>query len=109
LTLRRFRAIHCIKEKKGLIAMRMVNTEYTKRKRREKTKMSHDDFHRERLYQATLAIVRIMHTKNIIASSDFTKIELILLEKYKPLLGTLYSVNAGLFGNTVQKSNITQI
>jgi hypothetical protein len=86
----------------------MINTTYKNQKRREKTKMKQDDFKRERLYQVTLAIVRLMHTKNVIAASDLLRVEILLLEKYKPLLGCLYSTNARIHEAAAEKGNLTQ-
>ena len=53
--------------------------------------MSREQFERETLYQATMAITRMMLAKEIITGEDFSIIDTILREKYQPLLGGLYT------------------
>ena len=55
--------------------------------------MNREDFRRERLYQASIAVARTMHNKGLISEVEFSQIDSILLEKYRPLLGML---NAGI-------------
>ena len=55
--------------------------------------MNREDFRRERLYQASIAVARMMHNKSLISEVEFSQIDSILLEKYRPLLGML---NAGI-------------
>ena len=55
--------------------------------------MNREDFRRERLYQASIAVARTMHNKSLISEAEFSQINNILLEKYRPLLGML---NAGI-------------
>jgi len=55
--------------------------------------MNKENFRRESLYQASIAIARSMHNKNLISEAEFSQIDTILLEKYRPLLGML---NAGI-------------
>ena len=51
--------------------------------------MNRDDFRRERLYQASISIVRTMHQKGLITGDELCLIDTMLLEKYRPLLGGL--------------------
>jgi len=51
--------------------------------------MNKGDFRRERLYQSTITIAKTMLKKCLISESEFCKIDTILLEKYRPLLGNL--------------------
>ena len=51
--------------------------------------MNQDDFNRERLYQTTVAIAKTLLDRNLITKDDFSKINKMMLEKYKPLLGSL--------------------
>jgi len=51
--------------------------------------MNRENFHRERLYQASISIARTMHRRGIISKDEFCLIDTVLLEKYRPLLGML--------------------
>ena len=51
--------------------------------------MNYEQFKRERLYQATIAIVKTMLKNSLISEDEFCQIDAMLLEKYKPLLGGL--------------------
>jgi len=51
--------------------------------------MNREDFRRERLYQASIAVARTMHKKGLITENEFCQIDTIFIEKYKPLLGAL--------------------
>jgi len=51
--------------------------------------MNKDDFRRERLYQSTIAVVRTMHQKDLITEDEFRQVDIMMLEKYRPLLGDL--------------------
>jgi|GEM_PF-1336020 len=51
--------------------------------------MNREQFNRERLYQASIAIARTMLKKNFITEDEYFQIETILLKKYRPLLGGL--------------------
>lgn len=51
--------------------------------------MSSENFSRECGYQATAAIARTMLSRGVITHEEFCKIDTILLEKYRPVLGGL--------------------
>lgn len=53
--------------------------------------MSKEHFENERLYQATMAIARLLFEKGIISAEELLSIDTIMLEKYHPLLGSLYA------------------
>ena len=53
--------------------------------------MSSDMFKKEKLYQSTMSMVRNMLKDDIITADEYTMIDTIMLEKYKPTLGTLFS------------------
>ena len=52
--------------------------------------MSSEQFNHEKNYQVTVYIARLMLRDKIINEEEFLRIESIMLEKYKPLLGTLF-------------------
>lgn len=54
--------------------------------------MNKEQFERERLYQATIAIARTMLRRGLITEKELTVIDTKMREKYKPLLGTLCPV-----------------
>ena len=43
----------------------------------------------EKLYQATMAVAKSMLTKGLITSEEYALIDTKMLEKYRPILGTL--------------------
>jgi len=51
--------------------------------------MNKNDFARERLYQTTMAIARTMLKRNLLTMDEFYKLDKMMLEKYRPLLGGL--------------------
>ncbi|WP_352417941.1 SHOCT domain-containing protein [Proteiniborus sp.] len=53
--------------------------------------MTDDQFRAEKQYQSSLSIAKSMLEKNIITPEEFALIDEYLLEKYRPLLGTLFS------------------
>lgn len=53
--------------------------------------MTDDQFRAEKQYQSSLSIAKSMLEKNIITPEEFALIDEYLLEKYRPLLGTLLS------------------
>ena len=53
--------------------------------------MHEADFKRERLYQATMHIVRNMLAEGIINHWEYAEAEKWMLEKYNPVLGALFS------------------
>ena len=55
--------------------------------------MTKDHFKREYLFQVTFSIARTMHDRGLVTSEELGKIEALLINKYRPLLGSL-SVNS---------------
>ena len=53
--------------------------------------MTKEQFHNEKMYQATMAMVRRMHSDGLISLEEYERVERIFLEKYKPLIGTVYA------------------
>ena len=53
--------------------------------------MREDDFQRERLYQATMYIMRNMLAEGVINRREYAEAEKLMLEKYHPILGALFS------------------
>lgn len=53
--------------------------------------MDKEEFRAERLYRMSLSIARSMLEKEVISKEEFEEIDTILLEKYRPTLGTLLS------------------
>lgn len=51
--------------------------------------MSEEEFRAERLYRMSLSVAKSMLEKGIISEDEFSEIDTILLEKYRPTLGTL--------------------
>lgn len=53
--------------------------------------MNKEEFRSEKLYQATMHLVRKMLEEGIISEEEYRQIDTIFLEKYKPVFGTLFS------------------
>lgn len=53
--------------------------------------MNEAEFHAEKMYLLCLGTAKVMLKKGIISEEEFTKIDTMLLEKYKPTLSTLLS------------------
>ena len=53
-----------------------------------------DQFEREKLYQATMNMFQGMLKAGVITEEQYAIIDTKMLEKYRPLLGTLFSENA---------------
>lgn len=51
--------------------------------------VSKEQFRAERLYLMSLSVAKSMLEKGIISEGEFTQIDTILREKYRPILGTL--------------------
>ena len=51
--------------------------------------MSEEMFNAEKLYQVTMTIAKSMLTKGIITSEEYAVIDTKMLEKYRPIFGTL--------------------
>lgn len=55
--------------------------------------MDKEKFRAERIYQITISIAKSMLEKGTISEEEYTQIDTILLEKYRPVLGTLLAGN----------------
>jgi len=55
------------------------------------TAVNNEQFERERRYQSAISIARTMFRKGLITEEELRVIDTILLEKYRPLLGSLCS------------------
>ena len=53
--------------------------------------MNKEDFRNEKLYQTTMHLARKMLEEGIISEEEYRQIDTIVLEKYKPVFGTLFS------------------
>ena len=51
--------------------------------------VSKEQFRAERLYLMSLSVAKTMLKKGIISEDEYSEIDTILLEKYRPVLGTL--------------------
>ena len=51
--------------------------------------VSEEQFRAERLYLMSLSVAESMLQKSIISEDEYSEIDTILLEKYRPTLGTL--------------------
>ena len=57
----------------------------------EAARMSKEKMRREKLYQATMSIVRKMLAEGLITEEEYRQIDTMFLEKYRPLFGALCS------------------
>lgn len=53
--------------------------------------MTEEQFEREKLYQATMNVFGGMLKKGLITEEQYAIIDTKMLEKYRPLLGTLFA------------------
>ena len=53
--------------------------------------MSEEQMKNEKLYQATMSMVRRMLENGIINEQEYRQIDTIFLEKYHPIFGTIFS------------------
>lgn len=53
--------------------------------------MTDEQFKAEKLYQVSLSLAQSMHKNGYITADEFAVIDQFLIEKYRPLLGTLFS------------------
>ena len=53
--------------------------------------MSEEDFRQEKLYQATMHILRSMRSEGLINGGEYKQAEQLMVEKYHPVLGELFS------------------
>lgn len=57
----------------------------------EVTAVSKEQLTNEKLYQATMSMVRWMLEKGLISEEEYRQIDTMFLEKYRPVFGTLFS------------------
>ena len=57
----------------------------------EVARMSKEQMTNEKLYQATMSMVRRMLAEGLITEEEYRQIDTMFLEKYRPLFGTLFS------------------
>jgi hypothetical protein len=55
--------------------------------------MNEEQFERERKYQASAAVAKAMLENGILTAEEYRQIDTILLEKYRPILGSLCADN----------------
>lgn len=53
--------------------------------------LNDDQFEREKLYQATMSMFRSMLKSGLITKEQYAIIDTKMLQKYQPLLGTLFA------------------
>lgn len=52
--------------------------------------VDNEQFEREKLYQATMNMFRVMLEKGIITKKQYNMVDTNMLQKYRPLLGDLF-------------------
>jgi len=55
--------------------------------------MNDEQFEQEKLYQASMSFFKAMLEQGLITKEQYAIIDTKMLEKYRPLLGTLFSDN----------------
>ncbi|WMJ87806.1 SHOCT domain-containing protein [Anaerocolumna sp. MB42-C2] len=53
--------------------------------------MSEDQLQNEMLYQTTMSLARTMLERGMISEEEYHEFDTIMLEKYRPIFGTLFS------------------
>ena len=53
--------------------------------------MTKEQFHNEKMYQATMALARQMLRQDLITEEEYREVEAVFLKKYKPVLGEIFS------------------
>ena len=53
--------------------------------------MSKEQMRREKLYQITMSLVRGMLAQGLITKEEYAEIDTIFCDKYRPILGSLFS------------------
>ncbi len=51
--------------------------------------MTQEQFEREKAYRVTLSIAKSMLQNGLITEQEYKKIDIMMIEKYRPLLGVL--------------------
>lgn len=55
--------------------------------------VNEDQFKREKLYQISMCMFRMMREYGLITKKQYSIIDTKMLQKYRPLLGTLFASN----------------
>jgi hypothetical protein len=55
--------------------------------------VNEEQFEREKLYQASMSMFRAMRENGLITEEQYALIDTKMLQKYQPLLGTLFAAN----------------
>ena len=55
------------------------------------TAMPREEFEREKMYQTTMCIFRSMLRKGLLTEEEYRKAERLMVKKYQPKIGTLFS------------------
>ena len=66
----------------------------SRRDSKEALIVSNEKFEAERRYQASLAVAKKLLSSGTITREEYDEIDTILLRKYRPSLGSLFSDNA---------------
>ena len=53
--------------------------------------MTKEEFHNEKMYQATMALARQMLRQGLITEEEYREVDAVFLKKYKPVLGDIFS------------------
>ena len=53
--------------------------------------VSKEQLKNEKLYQATMSVIRRMLENGLISEEEYRQIDTMFLEKYRPVFGTLFS------------------
>ena len=53
--------------------------------------MTKEEFHNEKMYQATMALARQMLRQGLITEEEYREVEAVFLKKYQPVLGEIFS------------------
>ena len=53
--------------------------------------MTKEEFHNEKMYQATMSIARKMLNQGVITEEEYGEVEAVFLKKYRPVLGRIFS------------------
>lgn len=53
--------------------------------------MTKEQFHNEKMYQASMALARQILRQGLITEDEYREVEAIFLKKYKPVLGEIFS------------------
>ncbi len=56
--------------------------------------MTKEQFHNEKMYQATMGMVRRMLFEGLISADEYAQMEWLFLKKYRPIIGSLYARQA---------------